>query len=111
LIALGPAPLYFYVNESSSQLVMTDFHEGVIGNGYVDDSDKGILKFSDDPDAHDYGLFALTADKKSLSLRGASDRWFWCPVEGQTHGTVAIGTVAGLEGCDLLKGVEVTASD
>lgn len=111
MIALSDAPLYFYINETTSQLVMTDFYEGVVGNGYVDDNDKGILKFSNDPDAHEYAMFALSPDMKTLSRRGASDRWFWCPVSGQANGTVAIGTVAGLEGCEMLTGVKIVASD
>lgn len=111
MIALSDKPLYFYINETTSQLVMTDFYQGVVGNGYVDSNDKGILKFSNDPDAHEYAMFGRSPDGKTMSLLGASDRWFWCAVGGQANGTVAIGTVAGLEGCEMLTEVETSATD
>ncbi|CRG87010.1 hypothetical protein PISL3812_04023 [Talaromyces islandicus] len=108
-ITLNYAPRYFYVDPLSSHLVMILESGESAGCAYIDTSDKGILKFSKDPDAHDYGLFAVGPDYGELSLRGASDKWFWCP-DGQVNGTVAIGTVAP-GGCTQLKAVQTGATD
>lgn len=110
LVNLYYAPTFFYIDDSTSHLVMKSYaRDDIVGKAYVDTDDKGILKFSKDP-SRKYGEFAIRPQDETLSLRGADDRWFWCPWEGQANGTVAIGTTAG-EGCEELKYIRTGATD
>jgi hypothetical protein len=115
LIHLGHGGSFFYVDDSTSQLVMTAADQDIIiGNAWIDTNDKGILKFSNDPDAHDYALFArndYNQTTNTLLPQGVNDLWFWCPLDGaEVNGTVAIGQVAG-EGCDQLSGILIAYGD
>ncbi|CRG85767.1 hypothetical protein PISL3812_02784 [Talaromyces islandicus] len=113
LIHLGHGGLFFYVDDSTSQLVMTADNHDIIGNAWIDTNDRGILKFSNDPDAHDYALFTRDYDDRTNTLlpQGADDLWFWCPLDdAEVNGTVAVGQVAG-DGCEQLKGVQIAYGD
>lgn len=89
---------------------MTAVNLGVVKNGFIDHTDKGILKFSNDP-SKDYAMFAISPDCHTLLQRGASDRWFWGPVAGQANGTLAINTSAEVEVCQQLERAMITNTD
>lgn len=114
LIHLDQGGLFFYVDDSTSQLIMTADGLGVIGSAWIDTNDKGILKFSGDPDAHDYPLFQRNdydQANHTITPQNAGDLWFWCPLDGaEVNGTIAVGTVAG-EGCEQLNAITIAYGD
>jgi hypothetical protein len=114
LIHLDQGGLFFYVDDTTSQLVMTVDNLVPVGNAWIDTNDKGILKFSGDTAAHDYARFTRNdwdQANHTLSLQGSDDAWFWCPLDGaEVNGTIAIGSVAG-DGCEQLNGVGIAYGD